>query len=900
MPDNEREIHFHMPAPLNPLFNPRTIAFIGASDRPGSIGKMAYENLRQSGFKGGLFPINLRRPVLDGVKSFAFIKEVPEPVDLAIVATPPHTVEKLITDCAKAGVKNMLILSQGFKSKGPKGIVGYKGIRSRAGRYPMHIMGPNSLGFINVNAGINASLIPDAPKKGKLAIISQSGAVLTALLDMAREQKVGCSHVISTGVTTNTDLADLIDHLGTDPRTASILIYLEDLPNPRKFLSAARAFVRSKPIIVLKAARSEEGVGAAQGHFGAHIGDDAAYDAAFRRAGIIRVNTLAQLFNCGLALDKQPRPADHRLAILTNAGGPAVLAVDYLVQKGGRIASLHPDNLKKMKKGLAIEPRGKNPIDLLATARGEDFKQALQVCLQDGGVDGVLVILSPRTGVPLEDIAQAVVEASAKARKPVLASWMGGPQVKKAREILEKGGVPNYRYPESAIDVFLFLHQYAIRLELLYETPPSLPSHLKPDQEEVRRIIDRVRSESRLELNELESKELLKCYQIPVVESRKVSTAAEAVKAAKAIGFPVVLKILSRDLVHKSEVGGLRLNLFHEQSVRSAYRQIRKNVRSRRPHALVEGMLVEPMIDGRLELLFRARRDPILGPVIAFGQGGVGADIFRDYSIEIPPLNMALAHRLLEGTRIYPLLKGYRGAGGVDLDHLAITLYKFAYLLMDFPDIQEVSINPFLARQKGGLGVDAHLTLSPEKETTQNADYSHLIIPPYPSQYVRESQLRDGRPILLRPIRPEDEPLEMSMIEYLSKQTLYLRFFGQVPKVTHEWLSRFTHIDYDREMAIIAELEEDGIPKMIGVVRIIQDLAGESAEYAITVADPWQGQGLGSQLTDYILEIARDKGLKKINATVLATNDRMLALFRRKGFRIQRDDFETYSVELDL
>jgi len=889
-----------MPAPLLPFFHPRTIALIGASDRPGSLGKMAYENLCQSGFKGEVYPINLRRPVLGGEKSLAYIREIPEPVDLAIVATPPHTVEKLITECANAEVKNMLILSQGFKRKGPRGVVGYKGIRSRAGKYPMRIMGPNSLGFINVAAALNASLIPDAPQKGKLAIISQSGAVLTALLDMARDQKVGCSHVISTGVTTNTDLGDLIDFLGTDSRTASILIYLENLPNPRKFLSAARAFVRSKPIIVLKAARSEEGVGAAQGHFGAQSGDDAAYDAAFRRAGIIRVNTLAQLFNCGLALDKQPRPADHRLAILTNAGGPAVLAVDYLIQKGGRTASLKAENLRKLKEDLSVEPRGKNPIDLFATAQGDDFKKALQICLRDQGVDGVLVILSPRTGVPLEDIAQAVVEVSAKMRKPVLASWMGGPQVKKAREILEKGGVPNYRYPESAIDVFLFLHEYAKRLELLYETPPSVPRHLNPDQEGVRKIMDRVRSESRLELNELESKELLKCYQIPVVHSRKVSTPAEAVEAAEAIGFPVVLKVLSRDLVHKSEVGGLRLNLFNEQSVYAAYREIQKSVKAKRPHAILEGMLVEPMVDGRMELLFRARRDPILGPVIAFGQGGVGADIFRDYSIEIPPLNMALAHRLLEGTRIYPLLKGYRGAGGVDLHHLAVTLYKFAYLLMDFPDIQEVSINPFLAGEKGGLGVDAHLTLSPTEATPGDTDYAHLIISPYPSQYVRETQLRDGRPVLLRPIRPEDEPLEMSMMEYLSKQTLYLRFFGQVPKVTHEWLSRFTHIDYDREMAIIAELEEDGVPKMIGVVRIIQDLAGETAEYAITVADPWQGQGLGSILTDFILEVAQDKGMKKIYATVLATNDRMLALFRRKGFRIQRDDFETYSVELDL
>ncbi len=888
-----------MPTSLDPLFKPRNIAVIGASERLGSKGQALFKNLSASDFKGIIYPINLRHRVVYNQKAYAYISDLPEEVDLAIIATPPATIAGLVEECGQSNVKGVLILSNGSNQGEAGPDPGPESLLEIARKYNLRLLGPDCIGYINVALGLNVSLIPQVPLSGNLAIISQSGSMLTALLDMAKIQNVGFSHVISMGPTTDIDLADLIDFLGTDMRTACILIYLDELSFARRFMSAARAFSRSKPIVVLKGGRSQEGAFASSLSSTA-FGADAAYDAAFRRAGVVRVRTLAQLFNCGVALGKQPRPLQNRLAVITNSNGPAVLAVDYLIQREGRLAQFASPTLDLLKGELASSVRGANPIEFPGNASAIDFEKAIDACIKDVQVDGILVILTPQPGTPLNDIAKKLVDASRRKIKPILASWMGDTLVREAKNILEEGGVPHYRYPESAVDVFQYLYQYAKRINLLFETPPSVPDHLEPNQEEASTIIQNAITTKRHRLNEYESKALLKCYSIPVVESRIAHNPDQAAGIANEFGFPVALKILSPDLEHKSSYGGVKLNLPNEEAVRLAYQEIETNVQSQAPGNKVEGMLVDPMVKGKLELLFKATRDPILGPVIAFGKGGIAADVYQDYKVEIPPLNMALAHHLLKGTRIYPLLEGFRGLGGVDQEHIAVTLYKFAYLMMDFPEILEISINPFLAKTQGGLGVDAHVVLDTKIYGKREGDYPHLIIPPYPSQYTRKATIRNGQEIIMRPIRPEDEPLEMQMIEYLSKQTLYLRFFGQVPKISHEWLSRFTHIDYDREMAIIAELEEDGEKKMIGVVRIIQDPFGETAEYAILVADPWQGQGLGGLLTDFILEIARDKGLQRIYATLLASNDRMLNLFKRRGFRVKREDFETYSVELDL
>ncbi|MCB0596486.1 MAG: bifunctional acetate--CoA ligase family protein/GNAT family N-acetyltransferase, partial [Phaeodactylibacter sp.] len=734
---------------------------------------------------------------------------------------------------------------------------------------------------------------------GNIAFISQSGALCTSILDWANEQSVGFSNFVSIGSMIDVDFADLIDYFGTDQRTSCILIYMESLIDARRFMSAARAFARSKPIIILKAGRSAEGGQAALSHTGSLAGNDAVYDAAFQRAGIIRVDTIAQLFNCAQSLAMQPRPYGNRLAIVTNAGGPGVLATDSLMLNGGALAKLSEKSMKKLNSLLPPHWSRNNPIDVLGDASAETYQQALDVCLSDANVDGVLAILTTQDVTDPSEVAKAVVEVAKKYRKPVLASWMGEEDVREGRDILEEGKIPHYRYPESAVDVFIKMFQYSLNLEMLYETPPAIPQQMNLKTDTAKAIIHTIMDSGRRQLMENEAKELMKSYGIPVGSFKVVSSADNAAKFAREIGYPVVLKIASPDIGHKTDVGGVKVNLANEAELRTAYEQIMKSAREKRPDAEVRGILVEKMAAKGFELLIGAKKDPIYGPVIAFGQGGVAVEVFRDMKLGLPPLNRVLARRIIEGTRIFPLLKGYRGMPGVNLEELELILVKFAYMVMDFPEIREIDINPFVVNENGGMALDAHIVLEKEKPAIRKP-YSHLVISPYPEKFSKAVLLRSGQVAYLRPIRPEDEPLEAQMLENISQQSLYFRFFGYVPQVTHDFLTRFTHIDYDREMAIIAEVEEAGAKKMAAVVRIISDAWGESAEYAILVADPWQQQGLGGQMTDYIIEIAREMGIKKLYASVLASNKGMLTLFEKKGFSIEREDFDTFHTELML
>lgn len=891
-----------MPIQLEKLFNPKSIAAIGASDREGSVGFVLIRNLLSGSYGGKVFPVNIRHDTIFGKPAYRNIKNVPEKVDLAVIATPAETVPEVVEQCGKEGVEAVVILSAGFTEVGKEGSKRSEKILKTAAKYNMRILGPNCIGFINPLLGLNATFLKQKVLPGRIVLISQSGALGSTILDWAIEQNVGFSHFVSVGSMIDIGFHDLIDYFGMDPHTSSILIYMESLQDARRFMSAARAFSRSKPIIILKAGRSQEGAMATLSHTGSMAGNDAAFTAAFRRAGIVRVNTIAQLFHCAQALAMQPRPEGNRLAIITNAGGPGVLATDFLVEKDGQLAKLSKETIQKLNAAMPQDWSKGNPVDIMGDATPDRYSKALSICLEDKGVDGVLVIYAPQGISAAVEVAKAVGRISHQSKKTILATWMGERDVVQARDVLENEKVPNYRYPEDAIEVFHLMYSYTHNLQALHETPMEIPRRFSPDKAEVQRIIDQAFEEGRTSLSEIESKAVLTAFEIPVTPGYLVTSETAAATAAKHIGFPVVMKAELNASIHKSDFGGIKFPVQNATHAKMAFQDLVSAARKFHADKVLRGVLIEPYVQKDYEIILGARKDPIFGPIILFGMGGVTVEVFQDRNVALPPLNMALAEQLMEDTKIYRLLKGYRAAEAVDIAAIQYVLYKFAYLVMDFPEISEVEINPFAIDKMGGVVLDAKVQLEKPKFNKRRQPYAHLVISPYPAQYSKKVQLKNGQTALLRPIRPEDEPLEAEMFTLFSKETVYFRFFGYVPHVTHELLTRFTQIDYDREMAIIAEIQErpEGPPHMAGVVRLVGDAWNENAEYAIVVADPWQGQGLGAKMTDFILEIAKERGIRKVYASVLSNNEGMIGIFQKKGFTFKQEGYEAYYVELDL
>jgi acetyltransferase len=692
---------------------------------------------------------------------------------------------------------------------------------------------------------------------------------------------------------------DLIDYFGQDPETTSILIYMESLVNARRFLSAARAFARTKPIIVLKVGKSLEGAKAAMSHTGSLAGNDAIFDAAFKRAGIIRVNTTRELFDCAQTLAMQRRPSGNRLAIVTNAGGPGVIATDTLIEQGGKLAVLSDETIAKLDAILPPTWSRSNPVDVLGDADSARYEKAVELCMEDKGVDGVLVILTPQAMTDSVAIAQEIVALPNRHKKTILASWMGEEDVKEGSQILEQGNIPVYRIPEDAVRSFMEMFSYSKNLELLHETPESIPHEFEPNRAANRELIEQVVKTGRYTLTEIESKKLLSNYGIPTTQSGVAKTVGEAADIASDIGFPVAMKILSPDILHKTEVGGIKLNIHSKDEAMQAFDAMIASAEEHAPTARIDGVLIEEMVSKKYEVLIGCRKDPLFGPAIVFGMGGVAVELFKDTNVALPPLNMALSMRLIEETKIYELLKGYRGMKGCDIPAIQFVLYKFAYLVMDFPEIKEIDINPFALDEKGGIVLDAKVVLDENIAGKEITPYSHMVISPYPEEYITQFTMKDGRTVTLRPIRPEDEPLEGEMFTNFSERTQRFRFFQLIKNITHELLIRYTQIDYDREMAIIAEVEEDHTKKMAGVVRLIADPLNETAEFAIVVADPWQGQGLGNRFTDYILDIARKRGIGTVCAEVLRENFIMLHIFRKRGFKITQEEGVCHA-ELEL
>ncbi len=886
---------------LDKFFYPKSVAVVGATEKTEKIGHAVLRNLLGSGFSGAVYPVNPKYKKLMGKKCYARLKDLPQAPDLVVFTLPPALVPPLMAACKQIGATCAVVLSAGFKEAGPNGEELFRDLKYEAAAHGVRLIGPNCIGLLTPAIGFNATYAPSMPPAGQVAFISQSGALGSAILDWAAEKKVGFSHFVSIGSMADIGFDQLIDYFGSDARTACILIYMENLLDARRFMSAARAFARSKPIVLLKAGASKQGARAAMAHTGATAGNDAVYDAAFRRAGIIRVQTIQQLFDCTQALATQPLPAGNRLAIVTNAGGPAILATDTLDLRGGALATLAPETLATLDQVLPATWSKGNPVDVLSDANIVQIRAAVHACLYDPNVDAVLVILAAQSVLDAEAVAHAVVaESKPVYHKPVYASWMGLQTVKTGRAILEAGKIPWFPFPERAVVTFMHMVRYRENLELLHETPADLPLELADiNRTGARVILDIVQKSGRIHFEEAEAKRFLACYGIPINVTFLAKTEDEAASIARNMGGPVALKIESPDIWYKSEVHGVRLGIETEFGTRQVFRFLMENVRKKRPDALISGVTVEKMVDTQHELLIGAVKDPTFGPVVLFGLGGVATEIWQDHAIGLPPLNLALARHLVDSTRIARMLRGYRHMPAVPVEQLQNVLVRFAYLLMDFPEISKIEINPYAMSPGGGIALDAEITLE-RSPSRQREPYEHLSIQPYPTQWIRNTVLKNGQQVQLRPIRPEDEPLEAELVKNTSKESLYFRFFGYMPGIDHKMLARFTQIDYDREMAIVAVIETNNKSEIIGVVRIVGDGWRETCEYAILVADSWHGHGLGSILTDYILEIAQAQGYQRVTASFLKVNGAMRRLFVRKGFKVQAGDGESDWAEMRL
>ena len=888
LPESVHDLLKHRSSELDVFFEPASVALIGATENPGSVGRTILKNLIATPFGGTIFPVNPKRPNVLGIKAYPKIGDVPGKVDLAIIVTPAATVPALVRECVQAGVKGCIVISAGFKEVGETGAEFERQIMKEAlGK--MRIVGPNCLGIMNPLNGFNGTFAPALARPGNVAFISQSGALLAAILDWSLREVVGFSVFASIGSMLDVGWGDLIDYLGDDPNTKSIIIYMETIGDARSFLSAAREVALNKPIIVIKPGRSKEAARAAASHTGSLTGSDDVLDAAFRRAGVLRVNRVSDLFYMSEVLGKQPRPKGPRLTMITNAGGPGVLATDALSAVGGELAQISSETIKKLDEFLPSAWSHNNPIDVLGDAPPERYAKVLEVCAKDPGSDGFLVILTPQAMTDATKIALALKPFAQIPDKPVLASWMGGDSVAEGKTILREIGIPDFAYPDTACRAFEYMWRYSQNLNALYETPSPAaiaeegPSHL----EQSRALIEKVQKDGRTLLTEKESKDLLAAYGIPVVPTKVARTEEEAKKIAGEVGFPIVLKLFSETITHKTDVGGVKLNLKDEKAVGQAFQDIKGGV----PAKDFGGVTVQPMVSFKdsYELIVGATVDPQFGPTLLFGLGGQLVEVFKDRALGLPPLNTTLARRLMEHTKIFTALKGVRGRKAVDLKALEQLLVRFGYLVVDNPRIKEIDINPLLASPDGLLALDGRVVL--HEASLKDEDLPRSAIRPYPIQYVEKATLKNGKRLTIRPILHQDEPLFIKFHETLSEQSVYLRYFQALKlsqRVTHERLMRRCFIDYNREMALVAEgKNEQGEREIFGVARLIKIHGRPDAEFAVVVSDALQKQGLGAELMKRILQVAKDEKIKRVVADLLRENVGMQRLCERFGFTLQ-------------
>ena len=885
---------------LDKIFKPQRIVLVGVSPNPKSVSGRILANLVGGGFRGVVYPVSPTLEAVMGVPCFPNLASLPKIADLGIICAPAAQVPGLLRECGEAGIRGMIIVSAGFRETGADGLALERSVLAEARRFEgMRILGPNCLGIISPGLPLTASFAGAMPRPGHVAFVSQSGALCTSVLDWAVEEKLGFSHFISTGNMIDIDFGDLIDYLGEDESTKSILLYVESISDARKFMTAARAFARMKPIVAYKAGRFPESAAAAVSHTGALAGEDAVYDAAFERMGLARVFDIGEIFDCADLIGRPKVPKGPRLAVLTNAGGPGVMATDALVASGGVLAGLSDETIRELDASLPPHWSRRNPVDVLGDAKSKLVAKGAQILLKDPGVDALLVIITPQAMTNPTAVAREVCAQAASTPKPILAAWLGGAAMREGTSLLNEAGIPTYTTPEQAVRAFMTLVSYSRNLEILYETPKNMRVEFPVDRRELRARFAGVLTGSEGALSESRSKELLASYGIPVTTPVAAASADEAVRAADAAGYPVVLKILSPDITHKTDVGGIALDLGDAAAVRDAIGSMIKTAARKAPGARLLGVTVQQMVragDG-IEMILGVKKDPTFGTVVMAGMGGTAAEIYGDRAIGFPPLNERLARRMLDSLRMRPLLSGYRGRPPVAVDRLVDALVRLSYLAADFPEVAELDINPLLVTADGVIALDARVIGDKSAIEDPKRPYAHLALRPYPEEFVLNTRMRDGTSITLRPIKPEDEPLWLALLASCSRESIYSRFRYFFFWQSHEVASRYCYIDYDRELAIVAEAGEGPERKFIGVGRLIAEPGRTSAEYAVLVQDDWQDKGLGGLLTDYCLDIAKAWGARTVTAITTTDNPRMIAVFEKRGFCIV-NDLESSLVEV--
>lgn len=867
---------------LDRLFKPASIALIGATDRTGSVGAVVLRNLRRAGFSGELMPLNPRRRVIDGMAVYPDVASLPHIADLAVIVTPPDTVPGLVAQLGASGTKAAVVITAGFGELGDEGKALQEATLEAARPHLLRLVGPNCVGVMVPGLGLDASFSHLAPAAGQLAFVSQSGAMITAMLDWAAPRGIGFSHVVSLGDMADVDFGDMLDYLAADAKTQAILLYAEGITHGRKFMSAARSAARAKPVLVLKAGHSAAGAKAAHSHTGALAGSDAVYDAAFARAGMLRVGTMAELFEATETLALTRKQKGERLVIVSNGGGAGVLATDALAAQGGKLAELAPETIAALDKVLPATWSHGNPVDIIGDAPGARYAAALDIVLDDDGVDAVLVLNCPTALAGPEEGARAVIDMLGKhpatRGRNVFTAWLGEQTAASARSLFEMAGIPTYETPEAAVAGFLHRVRYQRSQALLIETPPARSSALALDVMAGKPIIAKAITTGQPWLDAESVAKVLSIYGIPQPRWRTVADAAQAADAASQIGFPVALKIRSPDIVHKSDAGGVALGLRNRGAVHDAATAILDRARSARPQAQIDGILVQEMIErpGAVELLAGLNDDAVFGPVVVFGQGGTAVEIIRDSAIALPPLNPLLVRSQMERTRVWRLLQAYRGKPAAAVDAIADVLIRLGELATDHPEVRELDINPLLADASGVVALDTRIRIAP----AATPGTSRLAIAPYPKHLEMVDAARDGAPIALRPIRPEDEPLLQDLFGHMSPEDQRLRFFAPMRELSHALAARLSQIDYDREMALIAQ--HNGVP--LGVARYAADPDRLRAEYAVAVRSDWKGRGVGYLLMTRLVTVARETGIGELFGDVLRENQPMIDMCRVLGF----------------
>jgi acetyltransferase len=871
---------------LQHFFTPSSVAIVGASERENSVGYRLLLNMQEAGFSGGLYPINPKHEQLLGLKAYPDLHAVPEDLDLVVIATPAPSVPGILRQCGDKGVSSVIIISAGFGELGAEGQRLQQEILSIAHRYSIRIIGPNCLGVIRPSGQLNATFGDGIIKDGSLALLSQSGAVCTAILDWAKVQDIGFSTVVSMGGAADIDFGEVLDYLATDSKTTGILMYVEGIRDARRFLSGLKAAARLKPVILIKSGRHEAGCKAAMSHTGAMVGGDKVFDAAIARAGVVRAYSITELFSAARVLANNYVVKKDRLAIITNAGGPGVMSTDRAEDVGIQMAQLNPASLESLNAVLPAHWSHANPIDILGDATADRYQQALEVCINDENIDGILVILTPQAMTEATRVAQCIIDGAKASHKPVLASWTGGSKVQAGRDLFANSKVAHFNTPETAVDAFAFLANYAENQILLKQIPTVTDELAQPDVAGARLIIERVLSEGRQVLTAQESKAILAAFNIPVTQTISVASAKDAMIAAETLRFPVVLKVNMAEFSHKSDIGGVRLNINSVQDISKHYTEMEAAIKLAHPEITTVGMTVEPMFksaSGR-ELMIGVVRDPVFGPAISFGLGGILVEILQDNAVALPPLNTYMVEQLIAKTKAAKYLKAFRQLPPANTKALIEVLLNVSTMVSELPEILELDINPLIVDEHGAIAVDARIKA---QLSNQLSHYAHMAIHPYPHELISHHQLSNGINICIRPIRPEDADLETNFHSRLSDRTKYFRFMQALHELTPEMIVRFTQIDYDREMAFIAITEDEHKITELAVGRYLANPDGQSVEFALVVADDCHNLGIGTRLMTSLMQSAKAKGMLFFEGEVLAINQPMLSLVSKLGFSIE-------------